>query len=238
MLVEMALLFASCSGSSQASCQSECSTLRGSSYTICAERGSKTSTTTKPKAPQPRIPKPKRLCTYYVNGTIDIPTASVISAWVEVGSRLCIGDAIPLARVPIVRTIAEEATDAFTAYANAPFAFFSPNSQVEITEPVSFGVNVGGGSHGGTLFGSPAEIRFVATGVNWYFSDGQSVAGRYVSVSFLEPQVVSAYARVSYRIDYRYPNADWVSAAAFASLESNRVSLEVIDPPRRSLLRD
>ena len=238
MLVEIALLLASCSGSSQASCQTECSTLRGSSYTICAKRGSKGSTTTKPTSPQTQSPKPHRLGSSYVTGTIDLPTASVITAWVEVGSRLCIGDSIPLATVPIVRTIAEEATDAFTAYAVPPFAFFSPSSQVEITEPVNFGVNVGGGSHGGTLFGSPAEIRFVATGLNWYFSDGQSAGGRYVSVSFSEPQVVSAYARVSYRIDYRYPNSDWVSAAAFASLDSNRVSLEVIDPPRRSLLRD
>ena len=238
MLVEIALLLASCSGPSQAGCKTECSTLQGSSYTICAERESKGTTTTKPKTPQPKIPKPKRLCSYYVNGTVDIPTSSMISAWVEVGSRLCIGDEIPVPTVPKVRTVAEQATDAFTAYAVAPFAFFSPNSQIEITEPVSFGVNVGGGSHGGSLFGSPAEIRFVSTGVNWYFSDGQSAGGRSVSVSFWEPQTVSAYARVSYRIDYRYPDSDWVSGAAFASLESNRVSLEVIDPPRRSLLRD
>ena len=212
--------------------------LQGSSYTICAELDSEGGTTTKPNDSQPEIPKPKRLCSYYVNGTIDIPTASVIVAWVEVGSRLCIGDSIPLNTVSIVRTVGDEAFDAFTAYAVMPFAFFSPNSQVEITESVHFGVNVGGGSHGGTLFGSPAEIRFVATGVNWHFSDGQSVGGRDVSVSFLEPQVVTAYAKVRYRIDYRYPNADWVLGAAFASLDSNRVSLEVIDPPRRSLLRD
>jgi len=227
-----------CSGSSPAACSTECSTLQGSSYTICAELDSEGGTTTKPNDSQPEIPQPKRLCSYYVNGTIDIPTASVIVAWVEVGSRLCIGDSIPLNTVSIVRTVGDEAFDAFTAYAVMPFAFFSPISQVEITESVHFGVNVGGGSHGGTLFGSPAEIRFVATGVNWHFSDGQSVGGRDVSVSFLQPQVVTAYAKVRYRIDYRYPNADWVLGAAFASLDSNRVSLEVIDPPRRSLLRD
>ena len=195
-------------------------------------------TKSKPKVTQPKIPKPKRLCSYYVNGTIDTPTASVITAWVEVGSRLCIGDPVPQPATPIVRTVAEEATDAFTAYATAPFAYFSPNRQIEIAEPVGFGVNVGGGSHGGTLFGSPAEIRFIATGVSWRFSDGQTASGRYASVSFSEPQILSAYAIVSYRIDYRYPNASWVTGAAYASLDSNRVSLEVIDPPRRSLLRD
>jgi len=195
-------------------------------------------TKSKPKVTQPKIPKPKRLCSYYVNGTIDTPTASVITAWVEVGSRLCIGDPVPQPATPIVRTVAEEATDAFTAYATAPFAYFSPNRQIEISEPVGFGVNVGGGSHGGTLFGSPAEIRFIATGVSWRFSDGQTASGRYASVSFSEPQILSAYAIVSYRIDYRYPNASWVTGAAYASLDSNRVSLEVIDPPRRSLLRD
>jgi hypothetical protein len=238
VLVETLLLLATCSGSSQASCKAECSAARGSSYTICAERGSTSKAKTKPKVTQPKIPKPKRLCSYYVNGTIDTPTASVITAWVEVGSRLCIGDPVPKPATPIVRTVAEEATDAFTAYATAPFAYFSPNRQIEIAEPVGFGVNVGGGSHGGTLFGSPAEIRFIATGVSWRFSDGQTASGRYASMSFSEPQILSAYATVNYRIDYRYPNASWVTGAAYASLDSNRVSLEVIDPPRRSLLRD
>ena len=237
MLVEVALLIASCSGSSQASCNPECSTARGTSYTICAERGG-SSSSTKPKVSQPKVPKPKKLCSYYVNGTIDIPTESVITAWVEVGSRLCIGDSVPPAAIPVVRTVADEATDAFTAYAIPPFAYFSPNRQIEITEPVGFGVNVGGGSHGGTLFGSPAEIRFVATGVSWRFSDGQRASGRYATLSFSEPQLLSAFAVVNYRIDYRYPNSSWVTGAAFASLDSNRISLEVIDPPRRSLLRD
>ena len=238
MLAELALILATCPGSSSGMCETECSVTRGPSYTICAERGTKGTGKTKPKVTQPKIPKPKRLCSYYVNGTIDIPTASVINAWVEVGSRPCIGDPIPKPPAPVVRTVGEQATDAFTAYATAPFAYFSPNRQIEVAEPVGFGVNVGGGSHGGTLFGSPAEIRFVATGVSWRFSDGQSAAGRFVSVSFLEPQVLSAYAVVEYRIDYRYPNAAWVTGAAFASLESNRISLQVIDPPRRSLLRD
>ena len=139
---------------------------------------------------------------------------------------------------PVVRTIAEQVKDAFTAYATAPFAFFSPNQQVETMEPVNFGVNVGGGTNGGTLFGSAAEIRFIATGVSWSFSDGQSRSGRFVSVEFADPQIMTARAQVSYRIDYRYPGQGWVIGASSASLATNTLSLEVIDPPRRTLLRD
>lgn len=238
MLVETLLTAASCLDSSVDVCDAACSKAQGSSYTICAEIRLDGSSEGPWEAIQPIIPQPQRLCSYYVNGTIDIPTASQITAWVEVGSRLCIGDPIPAQGTLTKRSYTEEVTDAFTAYAIDPFAYFNPNRQFEVLEPVRFGVNVGGGSHGGTLFGSPAEIRFVATNVGWRFSDGQSARGRYVSASFSKPQMVSAYAVVDYRIDYRYPNASWVTGAAFASLDSNRVRLEVIELPRRSLLRD
>jgi hypothetical protein len=236
VLVELVILFSSCSatGASLGICKNECPTSQGASYTICAEKelpGSATSN-------KPAAPRPLRLCSYYVNGTIDVPTASIITAWVEVGSRPCIGDPPPADPKPRVRTVAEEVSDQFTAYATAPFAYLSPTGEVEIGEPVSFGVNVGGGTHGGKLFGSPAEIRFLATAVTWFFSDGQVANGRYVSVSFANPQQVTARANVTYRIDYRYPSSDWVLGAASASLDSNQLNLKVIDPPRRSLLRD
>lgn len=235
MLVELAILAASCSatGAALGVCSSECPTAQGAGYTICSERE-----TNKQVSQKTQAPKPKRLCSYYVNGSIDVPTISTITAWVEVGSRSCIGDPPPVEYKPVVRTIAEQVKDAFTAYATAPFAYLSPNRQVEITEPVNFGVNVGGGTHGGTLFGSAAEIRFIATGVSWSFSDGQSGSGRFVSVAFLDPQVITARAQVSYRIDYRYPGQGWVIGASRASLGTNSLSLEVIDPPRRTLLRD
>ena len=233
--MEMAILAASCSatGASLGVCSTQCPTVQGAGYTICSERE-----TTKQVSKSPQSPIPKRLCSYYVNGTIDVPTISIITAWVEVGSRSCIGDPPPVEYEPVVRTIAEQVKDAFTAYATAPFAYLSPNRQVEITEPVNFGVNVGGGTHGGTLFGSAAEIRFVATGVSWRFSDGQSRSGRFVSAAFLDPQVISARAHVSYRIDYRYPGQGWGIGASSAGLATNTLSLEVIDPPRRTLLRD
>lgn len=235
MLVELAILLSSCSatGASLGVCSTECPRAQGAGYTICAERETKTSSSTKTKAP-----KPQRLCSYYVNGTIDEPTASVITAWVEVGSRACIGDPPPVEYVPVVKTAAEQVREVFSAYATRPFAYLSPSGQVEITEPVNFGVNVGGGTHGGELFGTAAEIRFIATSVTWSFSDGQVISGRYVTAAFKDPQNITARATVNYRIDYRYLGSTWVVGASSASLDSNSLSLEVIDPPRRSLLRD
>lgn len=126
--------------------------------------------------------------------------------------------------------------DAFTAYAIAPFAYLSPSGEAEITEPVSFGANLGGGEHSGELFGKMANIRFVAIGTKWSFSDGQRLSGQFVTTSFELPELVTASAEVSYRIDYRYPGESWVLNAATASLTSNQLSLSVVDPPRRTLL--
>lgn len=234
MLVEFALLLSSCStsGAALGVCSNQCPYSQGASYTICAERETITGS-----GSAVAKPKPKRLCSYYVNGSIDQPTLSVITAWVEIGSRLCIGDEV-VERVPVQKTANELVREIFTAHAQKPFAFLSPSGQVEITEPVNFGVNTAGGSHLGELFGSAAEIRFIAQSVRWQFSDGQVHSGRYVSVSFANPQRVTATATVEYRIDYRYLGSSWVVGAARASLESNTLGLEVIDPPRRTLLTD
>lgn len=234
MLVELAILLSSCNATGVALgvCSNQCPTSQGASYTICAEREVKTES-----SKNPARPKPKRLCSYYVNGTIDQPTGSIITAWVEVGSRPCIGDK-KVESVPVVKTSTDLIQEIFTAHAQRPFAFMNPSGTVEITEPVNFGVNTGGGSHLGELFGSAAEIRFLAQSVSWQFSDGQTRLGRYVSVSFADPQKASAVARVGYRIDYRLLGSNWVIGASSASLESNRLDLEVVDPPRRSLLRD
>lgn len=237
MLIEM-LIWASCNaaGAALGGCDQDCPTQGAGSYTICQVEKTE-SNTKKPVATAPK-PKPKRLCSYYVNGTIDIPTVSVISAWVEVGSRLCIGDEVPKPQTAKPKTLVEEITDAFTAYATKPFAFLSPGGEVEVGESVNFGVDLGGGSHTGELFGRSAEIRFWPTDVRWHFSDGQSLSGRNVSAQFAEPQQLRASATVYYRIDYRYPGSSWVIGASSANLDSNQLVLSVIDPPRRTLLRD
>lgn len=237
MLVELALLF-SCNvaGAALGSCNVSCEAQGPNSYTICAIE--QQTTTTKQPAKTKPVPKPKRLCSYYVNGTIDIPTVSVITAWVEVGSRLCIGDPIPAQLAPKPKTVAEEISDAFTAFATAPFAFVSPATEVQIGEVASFGVNPGGGNHQGALFGKQAEVRFVPAGFSWEFSDGQRSRSQNPAVSFADPQQLRAVVEVSYRIDYRYPGQAWVIGASSLNLSSNQVSLSVIDPPRRTLLRD
>lgn len=242
MLVELAIILASCdvTGAAIGSCRGQCPRSSGASYTICAEQG-KTSSSSKPGKPRPAVqpkPKPKKLCSYYVNGTIDVPTSSIITAWVDVGSRACIGDLKPepKAPAPITRSVAEITMEAFTAYATSPFAYLRPGGEVEITQIVNFGVNRGGGEHAGELFGSPATIRFVAVGISWSFSDGQRLSGEFVSTSFMQPGQITAVANVDYRIDYLRSGGSWVYGAAFASLSSNQLSLSVIDPPRRTLL--
>lgn len=273
MLVEVLLILASCDvkGVALGSCVSSCPKSSGASFTICAER-TLTSSVVKPKpAPKPvpvtrpipkpivvqkpvvksvPVPKPRRLCSYYVNGTIDIPTSSIITAWIDVGSRACIGDPTPKAPVraaapapvaaPVakIKTVSELTTEAFTAHATAPFAYLRPNGEVEVFQSVNFGVDRGGGEHVGELFGEPATIRFVAIEIAWSFSDGQRLSGQFVSTSFGQPAQIRASAEVRYRIDYRRPGGSWILAASHASLVSNQLTLVVIDPPRRTLLVD
>lgn len=242
MLAELVLILASCdvTGAAIGACVSQCPKSSGASYTICADQESSSSFLgpTEPGPVTSPTPKPKRLCSYYVNGTIDVPTSSIITAWVDVGSRACIGDPEPedIVAKPETKTVGEIVTEAFTAHATRPFAFLQSGSEVEITEPVSFAVNLGGGQHSGQLFGDPATIRFVAIGVDWSFSDGQRLGGQFVSTSFQEPSEITAVATVSYRIDYQRPGASWVFGAGSASLTSNQLTLSVVDPPRRTLL--
>lgn len=242
MLAELVLILASCdvTGAAIGACVSQCPKSSGASYTICADQENSSSFLgpTEPGPVTTPKPKPKRLCSYYVNGTIDVPTASIITAWVEVGSRACIGDPEPEDRVakPESKTVSELITEAFTAHATRPFAFLQSGSEVEISEPVSFAVNLGGGQHSGQLFGDPANIRFVAIGVEWSFSNGQSLNGQFVSTSFEEPGEITAVATVSYRIDYQRSGGSWVMGASTASLNSNQLALSVVDPPRRTLL--
>ena len=237
MLTELAI-FLSCNSvaASLGGCGQPCPSQGAGSYSICqsqetvkSQPGSITGTSK---------PKPKRLCSYYVNGTIDVPTANVITAWIEVGSRLCIGDEVPEPVPAKPKTIVDEVSEIFTAHAIRPFAYLGSASEVEIGEPVGFWVNPGGGSHSGNLFGQQAEIRFWPRSVAWQFSDGQVGSGEAITKSFSNPQQIRAIATVTFRIDYRYPGQSWVIGAAESKLSSNQLTLSVIDPPRRTLLRD
>lgn len=177
---------------------------------------------------------PMRLCEYYVNGSIDQPTLGVISSWVPVGSRLCIGDEIPEPAPP--RTIQDDINDSFQAFSQRPFAQWSPGGELEIEVPATFRVSSDSLSVGGSLLGRSATIRFVPVSATWSFSDGHSGSGFAFERVFLEPGDYTASASVSYRIDYSYGSQDWALGAGSGTLGSNRLEIAVVKIPRRTLL--
>lgn len=198
------------------------------SFSLCESRSETSSTTSVLK------PNPQRLCQFYVNGTIDQPTLTIISAWVDVGSRLCIGDPIP-EPVVVVRTIRQELEAVFSAQLDNPRAWLSARDRPEINEQVGFAVESFQVVVSGSLFGEPATIRFRPVAFDWEFSDGSSARGESVSKVFSEAGKAWAKARVLYEVDYR-KSGPWVLDAASWSLPSNTVRLEVFDPPRKTLL--
>lgn len=228
-LVSM-LLMGSCDVTKAAlgGCGSTCSSSTPGSFSLCdsttIDRTTGTGATNA---------SPKRLCTFYANGTIDIPTMTVISAWIDVGTRLCIGDPIPDPAPP--RTITEELSDIFTAHLERPVARLLSRQRPESFEPVVFEVDAMAKTVTGQLLGEPATIRFRAVGVNWVFSDGDAARGSNVSKFFTTPGTVWGKARVTYEVDYKRTSS-WVLEAASWTLTSNTVDLEVFDPPRKTLL--
>jgi hypothetical protein len=198
------------------------------SFTICESKSQNTSTSTTPK------PNPQRLCNYYVNGTIDVPTLTIISAWVDVGSRLCIGDAIP-EPVPVLKTVREELEDVFSARLASPKAWLTSRARPEPLEPVGFEVESFQVTVNGSLFGDPATIRFRPVSFSWEFSDGSKANGDSVTKAFTQPGKAWGKVSVRYEVDYRKTGA-WTLDAASWSLTSNIVNLEIFDPPRKTLL--
>jgi hypothetical protein len=175
-----------------------------------------------------------RWCSYYANGTIDIPTLSVITAWVEVGSRLCIGDPIPEPK-PVYRSLTEQLSDIFSAKISSPVAWRTGPDLPEPFEMVSFFVESSTKTVDGSLFGEPAKIRFRPVGFDWSFSDGKKLSGASVAKGFEEEGNAFGYAEVEYEVDYQL-DGSWKYRAAAWSLTSNRVSLKIFDPPRKTLL--
>ena len=209
------------------------------SYTICAEKKQEQASSSAKSGTYTPKPKPMRLCRYYVNNSIDIPTAGIISAWVPVGSRDCIGDVAPEPKVttvtkPEVKTVSTAET--LTAFAYRPIASWSPGSEIEIYQDGLFSVAVNNRIANGQLFGEPAKIRFTATSSSWQFSDGVDFAGSTLARSFADAGEYSATATVTYRVDYQMSSSDWVVGAATILMESNQLEITVIELPRRSLL--
>lgn len=182
---------------------------------------------------------PMRECRYFANGTIDIPTMTVITAWVPVGSRLCIGDEVPKPTKSSGSAMSAEEIelrDRFTALAKRPVAWSSPGSQVEIEDEVEFHVQAESELVSGTLLGRPAQVRFRPISARWEVSGGDNFSGFSRRHAFSNPGGHWAEAFVFYEVDYRYSSANWVFAAATWELESNKLNIAVIERERRTLL--
>lgn len=180
-----------------------------------------------------------RLCSYYLNSSIDVPTDGVITAWIPVGARSCIGDAPPEAQATAKTTTIQSASairDSLTGFSNRPFASWSPGGELEIFEFGQFSVAVNNRTTSGQLLGQAAQIRFTAISSSWQFSDSVAISGSSVSKAFQTVGSFSAVAKVDYRVDYQFAGQSWVISAASITLSSNQLEIEVIEPPRRTLL--
>lgn len=129
-----------------------------------------------------------------------------------------------------------ELRDRFTALAKRPEASWSPGSEVEIEDEVEFRVHADTEIVSGTLLGRPAQIRFRPVFARWEVSDGQSLSGFSRSLVFSNPGSHWAKAFALYEVDYKYSSSNWVFKAASWELESNKLTIAVIERERRTLL--
>ena len=235
MLIEI-LLAASCSIEAAALGVCECSQDQTEgSFEVCAtERitGPEDMIRESPATPQP---KPLRLCSWYANGTIDSPTLSVITAWVPIGSRLCIGDEVPEATRQVV-SIDEQVSDVFGAKSRTPFAHWSPGGEIEAGLPASFFVELAAGEFAGNLLGRSATIRFEPVTARWQFSDGEILSGFSVDRIFQSPGSLSVVAKVRVRASYQFDGGTWQQSDAEIWLSSNELAIPVVEIPRGTLL--
>ena len=204
-------------------------------FSLCAETGNQTQV---PGTGAGNVTaKPLRLCSYHVNGTIDVPTDTVITAWVEVGSRLCIGDVIPdFTPATPARTITDELADQFNAFSDRPYAWWDPGDEVELEDPASFHLSRSDLQISGELLGEAATIRFRAVSARWQFSDSATGAGFRFTRSFAEVGNYRARGFVKYEVDYQIASGEWVQNATSWELAADVILVPVVEYPRRTLL--
>jgi hypothetical protein len=182
---------------------------------------------------------PMRECKYFANGTIDVPTMTVITAWVPVGSRPCIGDVVaePASSSNTTMTAEDiELRDRFTALAERPTAWWNPGSEVEFGDEIELHVQASTEVISGTLLGRSAQIRFRPVSARWELSTGKDLFGFHRTYAFSSPGSYWAKAYVEYEVDYKYSSEDWVYQAANWELSANKLSISVIERERRTLL--
>lgn len=235
-LVVGLILASSCDITAASLGQCGCDSSISGQFTLCAgiQTQAQVPGTT---LPIQQKPVPLRLCSYYANGTIDVPTISVITTWVEVGSRLCIGDEVSeWTQISPPRTIEDDLSDSITAVSNRPEAWWEPGDEVEFEDVATFRVSRGGMNFVSDILGESAEIRFIAVSARWVFSDGDTGSGFAVPKSFAEIGNYTAQGYVSYQVDYRIGSGGWVLNAASWELAANPLSVPVVEYPRRTLL--
>jgi hypothetical protein len=195
-------------------------------YRICAEQ----KISVEQAAPKD---KPRKWCKYYSNGTIDVPTALFIEAYVYVGSRLCIGDRPPTTSG---RSLNEDLKDQLAARSGSAIASWLPGGELEIDAPADFEVVFANKAVTAQLLGREATIRFTATRFRWVFSDGDRAFSAAHQKAFEKAEGQTAQAFVGIRVDYRFSDQPWVIGALEAEIPSNLLRLDVVEKPRRTLL--
>ena len=180
------------------------------------------------------VEKPKRLCRYYTNGTIDEPTLTVVETYSDVGQRLCIGDQIP--QVNTHSRATSELEEQFRAKSGKPSARWEPGGELEVEVIASFIADYPTRVIDGELFGQSVAIRFRAESFRWSFSDGSAVAGRVVDKGFSEQGEQSAVVKALVTVDYKPSGAGWILDAFSGEVASNELRISVIEVPRRTLL--
>lgn len=197
-------------------------------YQLCAVKKIESSQSTV------SIEKPKRLCRYYTNGTIDIPTLTVIETYIEIGQRLCIGDEVPKAQAN--STNSSELESQFRAKSSRPTASWEPGGELEIEVTARFIAQYQTRVVDGELFGQSASIRFRPESFRWTFSDGTRLSGAQVEKSFLTVGEQRAFAHVRLAVDYKLAGEPWVLDAYSGEVSSDELWISVIEIPRRTLL--
>jgi len=131
------------------------------------------------------------------------------------------------------RSVTEQ--DEFAAQVPTPSLSISPGV-VRVGADVVFQVLVSTVISAGSLLGQVAEIRFTPTAAMIYTGDNESLSGFSATHRYRDVGGYSAWAVVSYRVDYRLGSGSWVLNAATLDSPSNTLAVQVLEPRQRSLL--
>jgi hypothetical protein len=131
-------------------------------------------------------------------------------------------------------SVALQAQSAFSDSGTKPTDTLTSRTKNSTTETFAFSVDSSEIIYAGSLYGTSAEFRFVPTSANRSFQRPfwspkvRTDNGFNVERTFSrDGNTFSTWAKVVYRIDYRYPGTDWVIGAASATRESDGLFFRV-----------